>query len=142
MGRGEFVEIDHTADLGLDLSGLSPEAVLEAALRGLVFVLFGGEPPRIDPREERSIELSAESWPELLKGWLEALYRLLEEEGFVPFGARFESVGSAGLKAVVSGSRPPREAIAGASELKAVTYHELSFAPEDDHWRARVIFDV
>lgn len=142
MRRGEFVEIDHTADLGLDLSGPSPEAVLEAALRGLVHVLFGGDPPRIDPREERLVEISAQSWPDLLKAWLEALYRLLEEEGFVPLGARFESVNPAGLKAVVTGAQPPRETITGASELKAVTYHELSFASQADHWRARVILDV
>src|SRR5687768_11160704 len=142
MKDGRFAEIDHTADLGLDLSGPTPDAVLDAALRGLVHVLFGGEPPRLDPREERRIELSADSWPELLKAWLEALYRWLEDDGFVPVGARFVIVEPASLQAVVIGDRPPRAAIAGASELKAVTWHELSFSRDAGGWRGRVIFDV
>jgi SHS2 domain-containing protein len=140
--RGEFVEIDHTADLGLDLRGATPAAVLEAALRGLAHVLFGGDPPRLEPREERRIVLAADSWAELLKAWLEGLYRLLEDERFLPSDVRFERVEPTGLEAVVIGACPPREAIAEASELKAVTYHQLSFAREGEHWRARVIFDV
>jgi SHS2 domain-containing protein len=139
---GEFVEIDHTADLGLDLQGPTPEAVLGAALRGLVHVLFGGDPPRLEPREERRLELAADSWAELLKAWLEGLYRLLEDERFVPSGVRFERVQPTGLEAVVTGARRSREAIAEASELKAVTYHQLSFAREGELWRARVILDV
>ena len=142
MKQGEFAEIDHTADLGLDLSGPTADAVLEAALRGLVHVLFGGEPPQVEPREERGIELSADSWPELLKAWFEALYRWLEDDGFVPVGARFMSVEPARLSAVVTGDRPPRAAIAGASELKAVTWHGLAFAGGRDGWHGRVIFDV
>jgi len=142
MERGEFAEIDHTADLGLDLTGPSPPAVLEAALRGLVHVLFGGEPPPLQPDHTRTIELSAGSWPELLKAWLEALYRLIEEEGFVPVRARVTTGEPCRLEAVVEGGVPPRAALAEASELKAVTWHELAFEPSDDAWLARVIFDV
>jgi SHS2 domain-containing protein len=142
MSQGEFAEIEHTADLGLDLTGPTPEAVLEAAQRGLIHVLFGGEPPGLEPQAERMVELHADSWPELLKAWLEALYRLLEEHGFLPLGARFEELDPTYLRAAVSGAHPSREAVAQASELKAVTYHELIFAREDGEWRARVIFDV
>lgn len=142
MMQGEFAEIEHTADLGLDLQGPSPAAVLDAALYGLVHVLFGGEPPHLEPRTERVIDFAAEAWPDLLKGWLEALYRLLEDEGFVALGARFETLEPTRLRAVVSGAVAPREAVAEASELKAVTYHELDFAREGGMWRARVIFDV
>jgi SHS2 domain-containing protein len=142
MAGGTFAEIEHTADLGLDLAGPTPAAVLEAALSGLVHVLFGGEPPRPAPESERRVELRADSWPELLKAWLEALYRPIEEEGLVPVAARFEAVAPDDLRAVVSGAPVPREMLAQASELKAVTWHELAFEPADAGWRARVIFDV
>lgn len=142
MTRGQFAEIEHTADLGLDLTGPTPSAVLEAALAGLVHVLFGGEPPRLDPESHRVVELHADSWPELLKSWLEALYRPIEEEGFVPVAARIEAASPEGLRAVVSGARVPPETLVEASELKAVTWHELAFEPDDGGWRGRVIFDV
>ncbi|MBW3660119.1 MAG: archease [Gemmatimonadetes bacterium] len=141
MERGRFAEIEHTADLGLELEGSSPAAVLEAALRGLVRVLFG-EDPDVEPREERSVELREEGYPELLKAWCESIYRLLEEDGFVAVEADVEASGPGTLRAVVRGARPPRARVARASELKAVTWHQLRFAEADGEWRARVIFDV
>jgi SHS2 domain-containing protein len=141
MERGAFVELDHTADLGLELYGPTPGAVLEAAQRGLVHVLFG-ETPGFESREVREIELAATSWPDLLKAWLESLYRLLEEEAFVALESRVETQEPARLTAKVLGAIAERDAIAHASELKAVTYHQLAFEPSGEGWGARVIFDV
>jgi SHS2 domain-containing protein len=142
MGSGRFREIDHAADLGLDLEGSNPGAVLEAAQRGLVQVLFGETPP-IPATEERVIELTAESYAELLKAWCEALYRLLEDEGFVALESRVDDHEPASFRAVARGSRLPREALAAASELKAVTWHQLALEPSPaGGWRGRVIFDV
>lgn len=141
MERGEFAELDHTADLGLDLWGSGPDAILEAAQRGLVGLLFG-EPPDVDSREEREVRLEADSYPELLKAWLESLYRLLEDEGFVARSTRVVCAEPARFHAVVKGGVLPRAQVARASELKGVTYHELAFERAGDHWRARVILDV
>lgn len=143
MNRGMFLEIDHAADLGLDLSGPDPGAVLEAAQRGLVRVLFG-ETPDVEPADVRTVELVADSYPELLKAWLERLYRMIEEEAFVPVDVAIERVGPRGLRARVRGGRVEPETRAAASELKAVTWHQLAFepGPGGKGWRARVILDV
>lgn len=141
MDRGRYHEIEHTADLGLDLEGPTPAAVLEAAQRGLIHVLFG-ETPAVQADEGRIVELVEEGRPELLKAWCEALYRLLEEEGFVSIQADVESADPDTFRAVVRGARPPAETVAMASELKAVTWHQLTFDRADGGWRARVIFDV
>ncbi|CAN5888892.1 archease [soil metagenome] len=142
MGSGRFCEIDHTADLGLDLEGSDPGAVLEAAQRGLVQVLFGEIPP-IPATEEREIELAEEGYAELLKAWCEALYRLLEDEGFVALESRVDDHEPASFRAATRGARLPREALAAASELKAVTWHQLALEPSPaGGWRGRVIFDV
>lgn len=142
MPRGEFREIDHAADLGLDLTGADPGAVLEAAQRGLIHLLFG-EAPDLRAEEEREVHLSADGYPELLKEWCDRLYRLIEDEGFVPLGSAVEEVSATGLRARLRGARPPREILAAASELKAVTWHQLSMAPDPEGgWRGRVIFDV
>jgi SHS2 domain-containing protein len=43
----------------------------------------------------------------------------------------------------VRGAVLPPEVLVAASELKAVTWHQLAFEPAPDGgWRARVIFDV
>lgn len=142
MPRGEFREIDHPADLGLDLTGPDAGSVLEAAQRGLVQLLFG-EAPTLRATEVRAVRLSADGYPELLKEWCERLYRMIEEEGFVPLESRVEEATATGLRARVRGARPPRETLAAASELKAVTWHQLSFGPAPERgWRGRVIFDV
>lgn len=142
MERGTYAEIDHTADLGLDLQGPDPSAVLEAAQRGLIRALMGEEPD-LAPEEERRVELSEPSRPDLLKAWCEQLYRLLEEERFVALETAVESDDPADFRAVVRGIVLPPERVAEASELKAVTYHQLSFERAGEgEWRGRVIFDV
>ncbi|MDX1622798.1 MAG: archease [Gemmatimonadota bacterium] len=143
MERGSYEEIDHTADLGLDLRGPDPAAVLEAARRGLLRVLMGEEPDG-EPEEERRVELSEPTRPDLLKAWCEWIYRLLEEERFVALGSEFESTEPERFRARLEGVVLPADRVASASELKAVTYHQLSFEREEEGggWRARVIFDV
>ncbi|HUP00713.1 MAG TPA: archease [Gemmatimonadota bacterium] len=163
MQRGTFVEIEHTADLGLELEGPSPDSILEAAQRGLTQLLFS-ELSGLEAETEREIAIAATGYPDLLKVWCERLYRLLEEEGFVALTSRVRVAVAAGeggdpvgdenrapvvgCRAVVEGALPPAERIAQAGELKAVTYHQLAFAPclpagpGPPRWRARVIFDV
>lgn len=142
MDRGTFAEIDHTADIGLDLEGTTPEAILEAAQRGLIQLLFA-DLPELAADEEKRISIEATDLPGLLKTWCETLYRLIEEEGFVALDSDVQKADPAGCRALVRGTVLPRERIASASELKAVTYHQLAFEPTSDgNWRARVIFDV
>lgn len=142
MRRGEFREIDHAADLGLDLKGSDPGAILEAAQRGLVQLLLG-ESPTIEPAEEREVRLREANYPELLKAWCEQLYRLLEEQSFLPLETLVEDSAASSFRARVRGAVLSPEIRAAASELKAVTWHELAFEPAPaGGWRARVIFDV
>ncbi len=141
MERGEFAELDHTADLGLDLRGPSPGAVLEAAQRGLIQLLVGWTED-LGPTASRSVELSAATLPELLKAWCEELYRLLEERRFVALEARIVDPGPRTFRAELRGALVPPARLRAASELKGVTYHQLRFEAVDDGWRARVVFDV
>ncbi|HET9581285.1 MAG TPA: archease [Gemmatimonadota bacterium] len=141
MERGEFEEIDHTADLGLDLEGPTPEAILEAAQRGLIRLLLG-DTSDLAPDRVRDIAISAPALPQLLKRWCERIYGLLESEGFVALTADVGSADPRACEATLHGIVPPPDRVASAGELKGVTYHQLAFGPAGDGWRARVIFDV
>lgn len=146
MGRGEFRELDHTADVGLDLRGESPNEVLDAALRGLTRLVLSTTDD-LEATETRTIELSAEDYPELLKVWCERLYRLFEAEGFVSLESEVEEIEPSDFRARVRGVMPTPERLAEATEIKAVTYHMLEFEPVDENddkqgWRGRVVLDV
>ena len=68
---------------------------------------------------------------------------MIEEDAFVPLASQVEEVSPAGVRARVRGARASRETVAAASELKAVTWHQLAFEPDPGGgWRGRVIFDV
>ena len=54
-----------------------------------------------------------------------------------------EDCAASGFRARVRGAVLPPDVRAAASELKAVTWHELAIEPAPAGvWRARVIFDV
>ncbi len=145
MTPGKFVEIDHTADVGLDLEGESPAEVLEAAQRGLTCLLMADTSDLVSDAE-RTVVVSGDGYPDLLKAWCEELYRLLEEESFVALESRISSVNREGCIGLAKGVSVSAERLAEASELKAVTYHQLAFGRDEtagnELWRARVIFDV
>lgn len=141
MERGAFEEIEHTADLGLDLEGPTPEAILEAAQRGLIRLLLG-DTSDLPADQVREVAISAPALPQLLKRWCERIYRLLESEGFVALTAEVGSADPRACEATLHGTELPPDRGASAGELKGVTYHQLAFEPAGDGWRARVIFDV
>ena len=71
---------------------------------------------------------------------------MIEEDGFIPLDTDVEEEGPTRLAARVRGGTAPRDLLASASELKAVTWHQLVFERTGRGgraaWRARVIFDV
>jgi SHS2 domain-containing protein len=68
---------------------------------------------------------------------------MIEEDAFVPIETHLDEVSPGGVRARVRGAKVSREALAAASELKAVTWHQLAFEPDPGGgWRGRVIFDV
>ncbi len=81
--------------------------------------------------------------PELLKAWCETLYRLLERDSFLAVESRVESADPADFRARLAGAILSPATRIAASELKAVTWHQLAFEPDaEGGWKARVIFDV
>lgn len=158
-------EIEHTADLGMEVEAASLEELFERAAAGTMALVRSSD--EADAPDERlgsrtrpsaapgalpaapgpvprmiRIQLDGgteEDLASLLVRWLRELLYLQEVEGFVYGQATFERLDESGLRATV---RPAPDTSPQIRELKGVTYHGLEVKRVGDRWRARVIFDI
>jgi SHS2 domain-containing protein len=136
--------LDHTADVGFELSAPSLEALFEEARRAILLVVF--ERPPGEGGERREVSLCAPDRETLLVRWLNELVYLTQDAGFVPVDAKVEirEAGSSGceLRARLAGVPLLLEEYGWQGEIKSATFHGLDVVFEDGGWRARVILDV
>lgn len=97
---------------------------------------------RVRPREERTVEASADDPAALAVAFLQQLLLLWATEGFLVRTVRAAPVGRppTAVLAVVRGEPFDPRRHRGGVEVKAVTMHRLRFDPEAGD--ARVIVDI
>lgn len=141
--------VDHTADLAIEATGPSRDAVLQDAALGLTQVLAGIAPDRIGAQAERkvSFHVDAPDPASLVVAFLSELLWLHESEDLLWLGGRVavSSLDDGGVRAQAEGQAlvhdPTRHG--RGVEVKAVTYHGLEFgAGADGQWRLWVLLDV
>ena len=127
--------IDHTGDVGIDVRAPTLEGIYAEAARALSEILVEAADPR--PVESADFPVPAESPAEGLRDFLaEILYRFsAERKIYVSF-----TPGNGTVRAAGGPFDPARHAL--RTEIKAVTWHGLRVAKEEEGWTARVIFDV
>ena len=126
--------VDHTGELELALEAETEEELFLAGLAALREVL---SEDLSGPLERRQVELAARDRETLLADWLGELVFLADAEAFAPERVAALALNGGRLHATVEGRRGRPQNL-----VKAVTYHRLAFAKEDDAWRARVVLDV
>lgn len=133
-------EIEHTADLGLEIEAPTLAALFERAGLAMLGLVLDLAP--LAPREGAALTLEADGLEELLHDWLQTLLVRLQTEGFAPCELDVTRVDEHGLDAAAAGERidPSRHPL--YTELKGVTYHQLAVRRTAAGWWARVIFDV
>ena len=144
-------EIEHTADLGMEVEAASLEELFQRAAAGMMALVRATDHEALDrPADEsptapalRSVRIEVDGdVPDvaaLLVRWLRELLYLQEVAGFVYQDDTFQRLDGSGLRASV---RPDPDPSRQVRELKGVTYHGLEVEREADRWRARVIFDI
>jgi SHS2 domain-containing protein len=132
--------VDHTADLGVELSAKSLSDLFAAA--GAILGELMYDPDPVVERESREVALEAASPEELLVRWLNELIYLREVDDFLWKTVEVEAGEGTRLAATLRGEvfRPGKHVPRGG--LKAATYHQLRISREGDAWSARIIFDV
>jgi SHS2 domain-containing protein len=132
--------IDHTADFGIEVRGADLRELFENAGYAMFDVITDTE--RLNALYETTINVSGEDWPDLMVNWLRELLYLWTGKGLLVKMTDIVSISAYTLSAIVKyESFVPGQHLL-KSELKAVTYHQISVEREKAEWKARIIFDV
>jgi SHS2 domain-containing protein len=140
MAASFFREIEHTADLGIEVEADSPAELFSCAGRALFSLMVNTQNVQI--REERRITIQADGWEDLFHDWLARLLREFLQDGFIAATVAVDEIDSTHLHACLAGEKLDYDRHEFEMEIKAVTYHQLAVVHDRDRWRVRVIFDV
>jgi len=140
MAEPYFREIEHTADLGIEVEADSAVDLFSCA--GLALFSLMVRPEGVKAREIREETISAEGWETLLYEWLSRLLHRFLQDGFIAVTITVLDINETHIHARLTGEKLDYERHDFETEIKAVTYHQLSVRNENGRWAARVIFDV
>lgn len=132
--------LDHTADLGVEFFGSTPEQLFANAAHGLAELLC--EPETIQPARSLMMAIDGEDWPDLMVNWLRELLFIWNGRRGLWLSPAIDSLTPNRLEVEIrlDSYDPDRHRI--RREIKAVTYHDIQVTHGDDGWKAKVIFDV
>ena len=132
--------IDHTADLGIEVSGGTIEELYAGA--ALAFFDLLTDTGAIRATQVRTFTVEGEDRADLLVNFLRELLSAWNSTGFLGRECTIREVTSRRLTAHLRGEPgdPVRHRI--KTEIKAVTYHQPSVIQTAKGWVGRVVFDV
>lgn len=135
-----FREIEHTADLGIEVEGADLPGLFSAAGEALYQLI--ADPNGIEPKKEIAVSAAGEGWEELFHAWLCELLAQFNLKGFVGKHCVVQHLEAHRVEALVRGETLDLKRHRFHTEIKGVTYHGLKVWQEQGRWRAQVIFDV
>lgn len=132
--------INHTADLGIRVSGLSLEELFENAAWAMFDLIVDLD--TVEVRDEATVEIRGEEREELFADWLRDLLYRCNGDKYLLKEFKIEKISPRGLKARVKGEKLDMSRHSLRREIKAVTYHDLEIRKLNHHWQAQIIFDI
>lgn len=130
----------HTADLGVEIFGDTPEAMFENAAFALFDIITDIQ--SIKATDEKIVSVEGLDREDLLVNYLREVLYLWNGEGFIVKECFIQNLSGNLLKGIVKGESfdPSRHRI--KTEIKAITYHQVSVAHTSRGWTGRFIVDV
>jgi len=135
-----FEILEHTADIGIVARGKNLAEVFAQAAKGMFSLIT--DLNTVEERVERRVKVEAPDIESLLVAWLNELVYLFDTKNMVFKRFEFDEINPTNLTARAYGEKLDklRHPLKGA--IKAATYHMLEVKKEDNHYEARVIFDI
>jgi SHS2 domain-containing protein len=133
--------IDHTADLGMEVTGRTKKELFTKAALSLMDIVVErkGTP---SGAKEKALTVEGSDPADLLINFLREILYLFNGEALVIRKCDIPECGNRRLIAKLRVEPYNKKKHTIKMELKAVTYHGLSVERTKDGWKARVIFDV
>ena len=138
--RGTYREIEHTADLGVEITAADLPALFASAGEALYALI--ADPATIENREAIKVSATGANPEDLLHTWLCELLALFNVRGFVGKRCEIDRISDGKVQGRVSGEKLDLKRHAFHTEIKGVTYHDFKVWQDAGTWHARVIFDV
>jgi SHS2 domain-containing protein len=135
-----YATFNHTADLGLAITGASEEKLFANAAFAVFDILT--DLGRVEPRETRRVLVQGDSREDLLINFLREILYLYNGERWLLKEIRVIKIDEKALEAEARGEPFDEHKHEICKEIKAVTYHQAEVRNTPDGWVARVIFDV
>lgn len=133
-------EIDHTGDIGIQVTADRLESLFERAAWGMFSVLI--DPEAVEARRAHAVTVEAGDRNELMVKWLSELNYLHVTQHLLFSRFVIDELHDNRLAATAWGEPidPDRHTV--YTEIKAVTYHQLDIHRDDDGWHVQIIFDM
>ena len=140
--RPSYREIEHTADVGFELTAADLESAFELAAAAMFDLVCDLD--TVAGTVRRTVRASAREGDteSLMVRWLSELLYVLAAEGLLLSAFDVRELADGRIEAVVAGEPLDRERHAIKSDIKAATYHDLAVEQSDSGWLVRVIFDT
>ena len=137
--KQQFETFEHEADVGIRGFGATPEEAFANAAAALYSVMV--DITRVEEKEFRGVNVTADDREQLLVEWLNALLAVsdIERMVFSRFEVRIEGNRLAGT---AWGEHLDRDRHHAHVEVKGATYHMLSLRQENGHYVAQCVVDV
>jgi SHS2 domain-containing protein len=135
-----YKTFDHTADLGVEISGADPYQLFANAGETLFHLISGSS--AVEENVALPVAVEGCGYEDLMINWLRELLYLHQVKEYLLSTFIIHHVDDSVLKATVRGELFDARRHELLREIKAVTYHQLSVKPEQAGWTARIVFDI
>lgn len=136
-----YREVPHTADVGLEVEGSSPEEALARLVLALAAVLAGGGAMEVEREETVTVDADGDLARVAVAALRELLYRFATAR-LIPGACEVRRLDGRGAELRVGFGRWDPVRHAEGTDVKAVTWHAALFERTGTGWRARVLLDI
>jgi SHS2 domain-containing protein len=131
--------LEHTADVGIEARGETLKEAFANTASGMLSIM--SDPEKVGEKESYSLKAKGRDEKELLVAFLSELLYKYEVDDLLPKRVNISLLTDKNLKAKVYGEKLDLKRHTIDTEIKAVTYHQLTIEKNED-WKIRVIFDI
>jgi SHS2 domain-containing protein len=138
---------DHTADIGVEISGRTKKELFANAAIALFDILIENNDKRNKTSKrvrklQKTLTIEGADVEDLLINYLRELLYLFNGANFVTDNCEIMECYNKKLKVRLTGELFTKMKHAIKTEVKAITYSGLNVEKQKSGWKARIIFDV